>query len=77
LEQHEEGREVDVLIAEDGKLFAVEVKPSAAPDRKALAGVRAIEHSGTQLAEGAVVCLAQERMQLTRTAQLIPVSHLG
>ncbi len=71
-----EGHEVDVLIAEDGKLFAVEVKLSAAPDRKALAGMRAIERSGTQLAEGAVICLAQERMPLTRTVQVIPVSHL-
>ena len=72
-----EGREVDVIIAEDGQLFPVEVKLASQPDRKALAGMAAIERSGTKLAKGAVVCLARERMPLTDRVDVLPVAHLG
>ena len=72
-----EGREVDVLIAEEGELLPLEIKLSAHPDRRTLASMAAIERSGTPLAAGAVVCLAPARVPLTDRVQVVPACHIG
>ncbi len=68
-----EGREVDLVIAEEGRLFPVEVKLTASPTRDALSGVRALERLGAPLGPGAVVCLVEQPAPLTATMDALPV----
>ncbi len=72
-----EKQEVDVLIEEDGQLFPVEVKLGAAPRRRDLRGFEALERTGADLGQGAVVCLAEEAFALSRTVEALPVGTLA
>jgi predicted AAA+ superfamily ATPase len=69
-----EKNEVDVVIAEDGLLFPVEVKLSATPDRSALSGVRAIGRTGAKLGRGVVVCMTARPFSLSEDVDAVPVS---
>ena len=72
-----EKKEVDLLIAEDGLLFPVEVKLTATPSNRDISGMRALQRAGAPLGAGAVVCLARERLPLTRTVDVVPVGEIG
>jgi predicted AAA+ superfamily ATPase len=71
--QDKERREVDLLLAEDGLLFPVEVKLSASPSKKDLRGIRALQRMGVPLGDGAVVCLVEQPHALTAEMEAIPV----
>jgi predicted AAA+ superfamily ATPase len=68
-----EKREVDLLLAEDGLLFPVEVKLSASPSKTDLRGTRALQRMGAPLGKGAVICLVEQPHALTADIEVIPV----
>jgi hypothetical protein len=72
-----DGQEVDLLLAEDGLLFPIEVKLTASPDAGDLRGVRSLARSGVSLGPGAVVCLTPEPFPLDRTMEALPASSLA
>ncbi len=72
-----DGQEVDLLLAEDGVLFPVEVKLTASPGAADLRGFRALARSGATVGPGAVVCLAPEPFPLDRDVEAIPVGSLA
>ena len=69
--------EVDVLVAEDGLLFPLEIKLTARPSRKDLSGILALERAGGSVGEGAVICLTRERFPLRETVDAVPVGSVG
>ncbi|MBN1771335.1 MAG: ATP-binding protein [Deltaproteobacteria bacterium] len=71
-----ERREVDVVIAEDGVLYPVEVKLTASPTQADARGIAALSRTKAKLGHGAVVCLAPERIPLTPTIDVLPVGHI-
>ena len=71
-----EKKEVDLLIAEDGKLFPVEVKLTARPRQRDLSGIAALQKTGVELGRGAVVCMVQNATPLSRDADAVPVDVL-
>ena len=72
-----EKREIDLLIAEDGFLFPVEVKLTASPGAGDLAGWNALAKAGAPLGPGAVICLVPERAPLSRAVDALPVTAIG
>jgi len=72
-----EKQEVDLLIAEDGLLFPIEIKLTASPGTRDLAGIRALRRSGAPLGPGAVVCLAQQRVPLDASVDIVPIGEIG
>lgn len=72
-----EKNEVDVVIAEDGLLFPVEVKLSATPDGTALSGIRALGRTGRKLGRGAVLCLTTTTFPLTDEIDALPISCIS
>ncbi|MEM9595863.1 MAG: ATP-binding protein [Acidobacteriota bacterium] len=72
-----EKREVDFLIAEDGQLFPIEVKLSAAPSNRDLKGIEALARSGANVGPGALVCMVREGFPLTETVDAMPVSAIA
>jgi len=72
-----ERQEVDVLIAEDGKLFPLEIKLKATPTRADLRGIRALQRTGAPLGPGAVLCLTQEPYPLATDVDALPASAIA
>jgi len=72
-----EKEEVDLLIAEDGQLFPVEVKLTASPSKRDLRGIRALERAGAKVGAGAVVCLVREPFALTPEVEALPVGSIA
>lgn len=69
--------EVDLLLAEEGRLFPIEIKLTARPDRGDLAGIEALRRAGAAVGPGAVVCFVREAVALTRNVDAIPVAAIG
>lgn len=72
-----EKKEVDVLIAEEGRLFPVEIKLTASPSTKHIAGIAALERSGAPLGPGAVVCLIAAPFALAPSIRALPVGAVA
>ena len=68
-----DGREIDLLISHDGRLWPVEIKKSALVREADTAAFRTLAGRGIQTGHGAVVCLSAERMPLNREVDVIPV----
>ena len=68
-----DGREIDLLISHDGRLWPVEIKKAALVREADTAAFRTLAGRGIQTGHGAVVCLSAERMPLNREVDVIPV----
>jgi len=68
-----DGREIDLLISHDGRLWPVEIKKAAMVREADTAAFRTLSGRGTRTGHGAVVCLSAERMPLNRDVDVIPV----
>jgi hypothetical protein len=67
-----ERREVDLIIAEDGQLFPIEVKLAGAPTRRDLRGIEAIQKLGAPVGPGALIAPIAEPYPLTKKVTAIP-----
>jgi predicted AAA+ superfamily ATPase len=67
-----DGREVDLLIAQDGILYPLEIKKTASPSRDDVRHFSALEKQGLPIGQGGIICLAAQSLPLTATAQAIP-----
>ncbi|MBN2494442.1 MAG: ATP-binding protein [Deltaproteobacteria bacterium] len=75
--RNKEKQEVDLIIAEDGLLFPVEVKLTASPQRKHLTGIRALESTRAELGKGALLCLVDEPVPLDERTDAVPVGCIA
>jgi uncharacterized protein len=69
--------EVDLLLAEEGRLFPVEIKLTARPDRGDLKGIEALRRTGAPVGPGAVLCFVREAVALSREVEALPVAAIG
>ncbi len=67
-----EGREIDLLILQDGVAYPLEIKKTASPGREDTRHFSMLEKLGLQVGPGGVICLAAQSLPLTATAQSIP-----
>jgi uncharacterized protein len=72
--RNKDQREIDLLIEQDGKLYPIEIKKSANPDRGALQGIRTLEAHGLAMGQGAVLCMVAQTLPLTESVDAIPLS---
>lgn len=68
-----DGREIDLLIAHDGRTWPIEIKKSVMVREADTAAFRTLSGRGTATGHGAVVCLSPERMPLNREVDVFPV----
>jgi len=71
-----DGREIDLLIVQDGTFHPLEIKKSASPKRDWVRHFVALDRLGPRRSEGGVVCLARELLPLTEQTFAIPVGLL-
>lgn len=72
-----DGREVDLLIEEDGRLFPVEIKLTARPTRRDLKGIHALRSTRADVGAGAVVCMTSGDFPLDEENRALPVGAIG
>jgi predicted AAA+ superfamily ATPase len=71
-----DGREIDLLIAHDGRLHPIEVKRAATVRAEDAAAFRLLAHRGALTGSGAVLSLSAESLPLNRDVDNIPVGWL-
>lgn len=69
-------KEVDLLIEENGKLYPVEIKKTATPDKKAVRNFRSLDKLGLPVGHGGLVCMTEKHVPLNKNVDAIPVSYL-
>ena len=67
-----DGKEIDLLIVQDGTLYPLEFKKTASPDKSAIRHFSVLEKLGLPVGMGAVVCLAGQALPLTEKAWSVP-----
>ncbi|MHC1713660.1 MAG: ATP-binding protein [Solidesulfovibrio sp.] len=65
-------KEIDLLIAKDGVLFPIEIKKTASPDKNAVRHFPTLQKLALPIGHGAVICLADQALPLTRTVTSLP-----
>lgn len=68
-----DAKEIDVVLEENGKLYPLEVKKTAAPDRRITNTFAVVNRSPLERGTGAVLCLAQEFSAFDRDDLIIPI----
>lgn len=71
-----DGHEVDLLIERDDTLFPVEIKKTASPSARMVGGFASLGKLGRTIGPGAVVCLRERDVPLSREVVAIPTSYL-
>jgi predicted AAA+ superfamily ATPase len=65
-------KEIDLLLVQDGIAYPLELKKTASPSREDVRHFRALERLGLPVGPGGVICLAEQSLPLTASAQSIP-----
>lgn len=67
-----DGREIDLLLVQDGAIHPLEIKKTASPGRKDVQHFGALERLGAPIGRGGVICLVEQSLPLTATTISIP-----
>lgn len=67
------GKEIDLLIMENGKIYPVEIKKSADPGPSALKNFSVLESFHEEVGEGAVLCMISQVVPLDARNKLTPI----
>jgi predicted AAA+ superfamily ATPase len=70
------GKEIDLLILDNNKIYPVEIKKSADPGKNAIKNFSVLESIPEKTGEGAVICLSSIPYQLDKMNKIIPVGML-
>ena len=68
-----DAKEIDVILEGNGKLYPLEIKKTATPDRRLVRTFDVIEKSPLERGTGAVLCMAQEFSAFDRENLIVPV----
>lgn len=65
-------KEIDLLIEKNGKLYPIEIKLTANPNKSMVKNFNVIENAGM----GAIICMKEKEMLLTDDVKVIPVFNI-
>ena len=68
-----DAKEIDVVLEGDGKLCPLEIKKTAAPDKRLTRVFGVIDKSPLQLGAGAILCMADHFSALDRDNLIVPI----
>jgi uncharacterized protein len=66
-------KEIDLLIVQDGLIYPLEIKKSASPSKDDVRHFSVLAQLGLPTGPGGVICLTEQSLPLTASAQSIPV----
>lgn len=67
------GRQIDLIIISNGKLYPVEIKRAANPGKDAVKNFKVLGGLGYEVGKGAVICLTSILMPLDQENYLVPI----
>ena len=67
------GREIDLMILENGKIYPVEIKKSADPGKNALKNFTVLDSLSEEIGEGAVICMSPMVIPLDEKNKIVPI----
>lgn len=68
------GKEIDLMILENNKVYPVEIKKSADPGRDALKNFSVLDNLSEEVGEGAVICMTPMVIPLNEKNKMVPIS---
>ncbi len=68
------GKEIDLIILENNKVYPIEIKKSADPGRDALKNFSVLDSLSEEVGEGAVICMTPMVIPLDEKNKLVPIS---
>ena len=70
------GKEIDLLIIENNKLYPIEIKKNADPGKSALKNFSVLKSLAEETGEGAVICLSSMPYPLDKSNKVIPIGMI-
>ncbi len=70
------GKEIDLMILENGLVYPIEIKKSADPGKDALKNFSVLTSLPERIGEGAVICLSSQTYPLDRKNKVVPIGML-
>lgn len=71
-----EKNEIDIIIETDGMLHPVEIKKTANPSKNDVRHFKLLESPSRKCGQGAVICLASERVPLSRDVKVMNIGDI-
>lgn len=71
-----EKNEVDLLIEDSGKLYPVEIKKTASITNMNFKGFEFLSKTKAEIGHGAVVCLANKMIPITKDIDAVPIGYI-
>lgn len=71
------GREIDLMILENGRLYPIEIKKSADPGKSALKNFSILDSLPEETGEGAVICMTPVVIPLDEKNRLVPLACIS
>ncbi|MDR1543307.1 MAG: ATP-binding protein [Prevotellaceae bacterium] len=72
-----EKQEIDLVIERDNIFYPIEIKRTASPQQNDVKTFSLLEKMGVQAGKGAIVCLYENLLPLSRDVQIVPIGYLG
>lgn len=70
------GKEIDLLITYNNKIYPIEIKKSMNPKNSATKNFNVVEKFGMDIGNGAVICLTNELYPIDKNNYLIPIEFI-
>jgi len=70
------GKEIDLIILENGKLYPIEIKKSADPGKSALKNFSVLSSMSEEIGEGAVLCMSSMVVPLDNNNKTVPIKFI-
>jgi len=70
------GKEIDLIILDNGILYPIEIKKAADPGKEALRNFIVLESLPNEIGEGAVICLASMIYPLDSKNKIVPIGAI-
>lgn len=69
-------KEIDAILEEAGRLYPLEIKLSGSPTKAMAKNILALRESDTSVDDGAIICLAEQSLPLTKGVITLPAPWL-
>lgn len=70
------GKEIDLMILDNGILYPIEIKKAANPTKDALKNFSVLSSLGYEIGKGAVICMSPMVVPLDKQNILVPISEI-
>ena len=68
-----DAKEIDVIIESDGKLYSLEIKKTATPDKRIIKTFGVIDRAPLEIGTSAVLCMAEQFGAFDKDNLIVPI----